>query len=258
LVLYTTRRLELLVLADERIHSQLSPALSIVSGQVATVATAEALLRQLWERVPDVILLESSGQPPGAPALCAQIRECFQTAILVVAASGREAERIAWLDAGADDLIVLPDATPAELSARCHALIRRVQRQLRRDPAALRLQALGMQLDVAERRLYLPDGRPLDLSAGLTRLLGLFFCYGDAIVPSETLGLHMFGRSVPNLPRRLYALSQLLIQRTAGVPGPVPRLQLLRGSGYRLTLSDPAAASPRTSRPAHPSKAEGL
>lgn len=240
-MLYTTRRLELLVLADGRIHSQLSPAIAIVSGLVATVATADELMRQLWERAPDVILLETSGQQPAVPALCAQIRQCFQTAILVVAASGHEAERVAWLDAGADDLIALREASPAALAARCHALIRRVQRQLRRDPGALRLHALGMQLDIAERRLYLPDGRPLDLSAGLTRLLGIFFCYGDALVPSEVLGLHLFGKSVPNLPRRLYALSQLLNQRTAGVPGPVPRLQLLRGSGYRLTLSEQPA-----------------
>ena len=69
----------------------------------------------------------------------------------------------------------------------------------------------------------------------------------DALLPIETLGQHMFGKSVPNLPRRLYAFSQMLNQRTAGATGPVPRLQPLRGRGYRLAMGDPAA--PRAAAP---------
>jgi DNA-binding response OmpR family regulator len=163
---------------------------------------------------------------------------------MVVEAGANEAQRVAWLDAGADDLLPLEDASPAVLSARCHALTRRVQRQQERDPEALRLHALGLQLDIAGRRLYLTDGRPLELSAGLTRLLAIFFCYGDALVPTEALGLHMFGKHTPQLAKRLYAFVKLLNQRTAGIQGPVPQLQLVRGYGYRLTLAVPRASEP--------------
>jgi two-component system catabolic regulation response regulator CreB len=234
----------MLVLADERIHSQLYPDLSLVSGHLIIVATAEGLMRQLWEHAPDVIMLEAGVQQPSAASLCAQVRQYFQTALIVVEAGATTAERVAWLDAGADDVLALPDASPAVLSARCHALVRRVQRQQGRDPQALRLHALGLQLDIAGRRLYLTDGRPLELSAALTRFLAIFFCYGDALVPTELLSLHMFGNGAPRLPKRLYTLVKALNERTAGVQGPVPQLQLVRGFGYRLTLNGAGASNP--------------
>jgi DNA-binding response OmpR family regulator len=241
-VLYTTRRLELLVLADDRIHHRLYPDLSIVSGHLLTVATAEGLMRQLWERAPDMILLEAGAQPPAVATVCGQIRQYFQTPILVIEDGAGEAELVAWLDAGADDVLALQNASPAVLAARCHALLRRVERQQGRDPAALRLHALGLQLDIARRRLYLTNGQPLDLSPQLTRLLAIFFCYGDALVPSEALGQHMFGKRTPQLPKRLHAFAKALNQRTAGIPGPVPHLELVRGFGYRLTLNGAAAS----------------
>jgi DNA-binding response OmpR family regulator len=237
LALHTTRRLELLVLTDEGIHSQLYPDLSIVSGHLIIVATAEGLLRQLWEHIPDVILLEAGAQRAGLATACAQVRQYFQTPLLVVEDGATTAERVAWLDAGADDVLALRDASPGVLSARCHALMRRVQRQRGRDPQALRLHALGLQLDIVGRRLYLTDGQPLELSPALTRFLAIFFCYGEALVPTELLCLHMFGKSAPRFPKRLYALVKTLNERTAEVQGPIPHLQLVRGFGYRLTLN---------------------
>lgn len=236
-MLTATRRLELLVLADERIHSHLSPDIALVSGQLTIVTAAEQLMQQLWERAPDVILLEAGAQGLALATACRQVRQYFQTPILIVEDGASVVERIAWLDAGADDVLALPEASPAALLARCHALMRRLQRQLRRDPAALRLHTLGMQLDIARRRLYLSDGRPLELSPALTRLLAIFFCYGEALVSRELLSRHMFGNTAPRPSRRLYALVKALNERTAGLAGPVPRLQRVRGFGYRLTLN---------------------
>ena len=57
--------------------------------------------------------------------------------ILIVEEGASENERITWLDSGADDILTFTTSAPAELSARCHALLRRTQRQLRRGTTRL-------------------------------------------------------------------------------------------------------------------------
>jgi DNA-binding response OmpR family regulator len=72
----------------------------------------------------DVVLLDL-GLPDGdGVELCLELRARSDAAILVITARGEEADRVAALDAGADDYIVKPFGF-AELTARIRAVLRR-------------------------------------------------------------------------------------------------------------------------------------
>jgi len=111
-----------------------------------TVGDAELLMEVA---PPDVMVLDL-GLPDGdgRDLLKRLRRNGCRVPILVVTARAGLNDRIEGLDGGADDYLVKP-AAPAEIAARCRALLRR--------PAALANQELavgGIALDVASRRLF--------------------------------------------------------------------------------------------------------
>ncbi|MBE0592653.1 MAG: response regulator [Gemmatimonadales bacterium] len=86
------------------------------SGQKARI---EAATRQ-----PDLIVVDLGLPDCDGKDLIQDIRTWMQSPILVLSAREKEAEKVAALDAGADDYLVKPFGVP-ELIARIHALLRR-------------------------------------------------------------------------------------------------------------------------------------
>lgn len=228
---------EILVLADRQIHSRVQAALALVARRLDAVGDAQTLLLHAWAQVPDLVVIEAAAPGPDPAALCRQLRRYFPCAILIVEEGACELERITWLDSGADDVLSLSGSAPAELAARGHALARRLHRQRQRDPEAFMLHALGMRLDIAGRRLVIPDGRRVDLTATLTRLLAILFSYDEHVVPMAVLGQQLFVTAPANLQGRLNTLARNLTQRLAHLPPPRLRIECVRGAGYRLALA---------------------
>ncbi|HEX6469391.1 MAG TPA: response regulator transcription factor [Streptosporangiaceae bacterium] len=111
----------LIVEDDPGIAGSLRRGLTRAGYAADTVASAaEALAAGSY----DVVLLDL-GLPDGdGTELCATLRGRSDAAILVITARGEEPDRVAALDAGADDYIVKPFGF-AELMARIRAVLRR-------------------------------------------------------------------------------------------------------------------------------------
>jgi DNA-binding response OmpR family regulator len=111
----------LIVEDDPGIAGSLKRGLTRAGYTAETVSTgAEALAADSY----DVVLLDL-GLPDGdGTELCATLRGRSDAAILVITARGEEPDRVAALDAGADDYIVKPFGF-AELMARIRAVLRR-------------------------------------------------------------------------------------------------------------------------------------
>jgi DNA-binding response OmpR family regulator len=111
----------LIVEDDAGIAGSLARGLGRDGYATRTVATAG----EARETGPyDVVLLDL-GLPDGdGVELCAELRSRSDAAILVITARGEEPDRVAALDAGADDYIVKPFGF-AELTARIRAVLRR-------------------------------------------------------------------------------------------------------------------------------------
>ncbi|WP_285572459.1 response regulator transcription factor [Actinoallomurus iriomotensis] len=111
----------LIVEDDSGIAGSLDRGLTRVGYTTRTVATAEEA-RSAEDY--DVVLLDL-GLPDGdGVELCLELRARSDAAILVITARGEEPDRVAALDAGADDYIVKPFGF-AELTARIRAVLRR-------------------------------------------------------------------------------------------------------------------------------------
>jgi DNA-binding response OmpR family regulator len=113
----------LIVEDDPGIAGSLERGLGRVGYTTVAVGTAEAARKA---REYDVVLLDL-GLPDGdGVELCVDLRARSDAAILVITARGEEPDRVAALDAGADDYVVKPFGF-AELTARIRAVLRRTR-----------------------------------------------------------------------------------------------------------------------------------
>ncbi|MEI8308999.1 MAG: winged helix-turn-helix domain-containing protein [Chloroflexales bacterium] len=225
------------VLVDDRLHAQVQPILALAAARVELLPDATTFLRHLWERPPDLILIETAEHPTGTiETLVAELHRYFPMPILILEAGASEPDRIAWLDRGADDVLTFY-ATLAELPARCIALMRRAQRERGRDPNAQYLQSLGMRLDIRARRVVLATGDVIDLNAAQTRLLALLLAYDGDVVPSDVLIRHLFGTQTMNFTQHLWPIIRDLRRRLNQGAGSVPQIRYVHGCGYRIAYS---------------------
>jgi DNA-binding response OmpR family regulator len=113
----------LVVEDDSGIADSLVRGLARSGYEAASVGTAAGAL----DVEPHDVVLLDLGLPDGdGTELCAALRTRSDAAILVITARGEEPDRVAALDAGADDYIVKPFGF-AELQARIRAVLRRTR-----------------------------------------------------------------------------------------------------------------------------------
>ena len=137
----------LVVEDDEGIGGALVRGLEREGYDAELVATAAAAVRA----APADLVLLDLGLPDGDGLdLCRQLRSGSQSAVLVVTARGEENERVAALDAGADDYVVKPFGF-AELYARIRAVLRRTHAQ------ADVVTHGRLSIDGRSRRVHLDD-----------------------------------------------------------------------------------------------------
>ena len=99
----------ILVVDDERqILRALQLKLRSEGYDVDTAATGEEALVAAAARVPDAVILDLVLPDRSGTEVCRELREWTAVPILVLSAVGDEAEKIAALDAGADDYVTKP------------------------------------------------------------------------------------------------------------------------------------------------------
>jgi DNA-binding response OmpR family regulator len=194
--------------------------------EVVQSATAAGALRLLYDRRPDVIVLDLSLPDVDGLHLLSRIRDLTDVPVIVVNGASDEMSCVRLLRAGADDFLPAPLGTQ-ELLARVEALLRRTPRKgsrpsryadslLEIDYAALEVRAGGQVIALTPLQLRLLTSlvqhRGQVLSPG--QLLSL--AWNDELVPRERVKLY-----VGYLRRRF---------REHGVELPV---ETVRGFGYR-------------------------
>ncbi|HEU0318948.1 MAG TPA: response regulator transcription factor, partial [Solirubrobacteraceae bacterium] len=142
------------------------------------------------------------------------------TPVLMLTARDTPADRIAGLDAGADDYLVKPFAAP-ELAARVRALTRRHGAQ------AVALAYEDLALD-PETRIATRRGEPIELTAREAQLLELLLRNARAVVSRELAIEEVWrGAAVENVVDRYVGY----LRRKLGEP---PLIRTVRGVGFTL------------------------
>jgi DNA-binding response OmpR family regulator len=141
---------------------------------------------------------------------------------LVLTARDAVADRVAGLDAGADDYLVKPFHF-AELLARLRALGRR------EDSAGSRLRVGELTLDLATHRAWRAT-TPLDLTAREYSLLRYFMHHPGEVLSAETLLEHVWDANANPFTSSVRVILSRL-RRKLGEP---PLIVTVTSTGYRL------------------------
>jgi two-component system, OmpR family, KDP operon response regulator KdpE len=171
----TAAPLPVLVIDDEpQIHRFLGPALEAAGYAALRAETAREGLRLAASRGPACVLLDLGLPDMDGKEALGRLRSFSAVPVIIISARDREAEKVAALDAGADDYVEKPFGL-AELLARLRAATRRA---LRVEAPAPVITAGPLQVDL-ERRLARVAGleisltpREWELLAALARNLG--------------------------------------------------------------------------------------
>jgi two-component system phosphate regulon response regulator PhoB len=195
---------------------------------------AESAQRELDEILPDVILLDWMLPGESGLALARKWRSAARTKgipILMITARGDEADRVAGLDAGADDYIVKP-FSPRELLARIRAVLRR------RVPDSVGglLKVADLQLDSDTYRVSWQD-KPLKVGPTEFKLLQYLMRYPERVHTRGMLLDKIWGDHV-FIEERTVDVHVKRLRESLGDAGSL--VETVRGAGYRLT-SNPNA-----------------
>ncbi len=199
--------------------------------QVTLAASAEQAQREVDAVLPDLVLLDWMLPGQTGLALARQWRSAERTRelpVILLTARSEETDKVAGLDAGADDYLTKP-FSPKELMARIRAVLRR------KAPEALdeMVELGGLRIDPANRRVH---RHGIDLKLGPTefRLLHFFMTHPErihsrALLLDKVWGDHVFieERTVDVHVKRL---------REALAPAQASTMvETVRGAGYRFT-----------------------
>ena len=148
------------------------------------------------------------------------------TPVLMLTALGTVDDRVAGLDAGADDYLAKPFAF-SELLARIRALGRRPA-----PTTETRLQAGDIVLDELRHVAQVGD-RTVDLSAREFALLGFFIRHANQVVTRQQILDQVWGAE-PDVYSNVVDLYVSYLRRKLGELDRSDRLKTVRGVGYSL------------------------
>ena len=168
----TSPPVRVLVIDDEpQIRRFLDISLRAQGYRVEAAGTARAGLDALATRGADVVILDMGLPDMDGGAVLRELRQWSQVPVVVLTVRAAEAEKVAALDAGANDYVTKPFSVP-ELMARLRALLRAQAMPAGSAPV---YDDGRLRVDLA-RRLVSVGGEPVALSrreyALLARLLG--------------------------------------------------------------------------------------
>jgi two-component system response regulator MprA len=209
---------------DRRVRESLGRALTLEGYEVLTANDGAAALDLHADRRPDLLLLDVSMPNVDGLSVCRTLRQRGdETPVLMLTARHEVDDRVAGLDAGADDYLVKPFALE-ELLARVRARLRTGAD----DDASLRLGDLVID---TEGRLVRRDGRTLDLSRTEFDLLEVLVRNAGVVLSREVLYDRVWAGELETDSKTLDVYVSYLRRKTEESGG-VRLVHTVRGVGY--------------------------
>jgi two-component system, OmpR family, response regulator MprA len=232
--------MRILVVDDDRsVRDSLRRSLAFNGYEVELAADGADALARIADKRPDAVVLDVMMPRVGGLETCRRLRsDGDDVPILVLTARDTVADRVAGLDAGADDYLVKPFALE-ELLARLRALLRRATGPDTADgaPRAPVLEFAGLTLDPATREVH-RDGREVRLTRTEFALLDLFLRHPRQVLERHRILEEVWGYDFPTTANSLEVYVGYLRRKTeAG--GEARLLHTVRGVGYALRETPP-------------------
>jgi two-component system response regulator MprA len=213
---------------DRAVRDSIERALAFEGYDVRTASDGVEALADVPAAEPDAIVLDVMMPRVDGLDVCRELRaRGDRTPILILTAKHKVADRVAGLDAGADDYLVKPFALE-ELLARLRALLRRTSEA---DGKGV-LQVADLTLDPATRDVRRGD-TPIDLTKTEFQLLELFMINKGIVLSRATIYERIWDYDFGPTSNSLEVYVGYLRRKTE-VDGAPRLIHTVRGVGYVL------------------------
>lgn len=223
--------IRVVIAEDERaVRESLARALTLEGYDVTAVSDGAQALEVLRAEPADVVVLDVMMPIVDGLTACRVLRsEKNRVPILLLTARTETSDRVAGLDAGADDYLPKPFAL-AELLARLRALLRRAQPD--DDSEASSFSVGDLRVDSAARRVWVGDGE-IELSKTEFDLLELLVRNSGIVLDQTTIYERIWGYDFGPDSKNL-AVYIGYLRRKIDIEGRQPLIHTVRGVGYTV------------------------
>jgi two-component system, OmpR family, KDP operon response regulator KdpE len=229
-----SRPLVLVVDDEPHILRALQTSLRGAGYDVAAAATADEALAAGAMRPPDAVILDLVLPDGSGIDVARELRSWSAAPILVLSVVGDEAEKVAALDAGADDYVEKPFGID-ELLARLRALLRRA------GPASGPVLEIGELVIDLDKQLVTVAGRRVQLTPNEFELLRVLAQNEGKLMTHPAILREVWGPAYGTESHYLHVYVSQLRRKLEDDPSRPRYLLTEPGAGYRLV--NPVARS---------------
>lgn len=221
---------KILVIDDEpQIRRYLRVSLEAHGFAIVEAASGQEGLRLAALEKPDLVVLDLGLPDMDGQAVIARLREWSALPVVVLSVRADEADKIAALDAGADDYVTKPFGT-GELLARIRAALRHTVGAA----AGMPVFTTGeLKVDLEKRQVSL-RGEPVKLSPKEYDLLKLLVQHAGKVLTHQFILRQVWGPAHENDVQYLRVFARQLRQKIEADPARPQLLLTEPGVGYRL------------------------
>jgi two-component system, OmpR family, KDP operon response regulator KdpE len=217
-----------LVVDDEvQILRALETTLRGAGYEVETAETGEAALTQAATRPPDAVILDLMLPGKSGAEVFRELREWTQVPVLILSAIGEEQEKVAALDAGADDYVTKPFGIE-ELLARLRASLRRAAPN---NEPVIEVGALRIDL---EKRALCRGEELVQLTPREFALLRMFVQNEGRLLTHRVILREVWGRAYERESHYLHVYVSQLRRKIEPDPTRPSYILTEPGAGYRF------------------------
>lgn len=234
-----TSPIHILVVDDDaRIRSMLRRYLKDEGFEISEAEDGPTLRSALAGKPADLVLLDLVLPGEDGFTLAHYIRQRSSTPIIMLTGKGDVIDRVAGLEAGADDYIAKPFHL-REVLARIRTVLRRAQTPSppatetaihKNDTRTLCFE--GWTLDIAKRELTDSGGKPVGLTTGEFELLRAFALNPNRVLDRDMLMDFVKGREWTAYDRSIDAQVVRLRKKIEREPAHPKLIKTVRGAGY--------------------------
>ncbi len=218
-----------LVIDDEpQIRRLLRVTLEANGYRVFDSATGQDGIVQAAQRRPDVVLLDLGLPDLNGVEVLKRLREWSRVPVVILSVQDREDDKIAALDAGADDYVTKPFAS-GELLARLRAALR----HLRPQGADAVFRSGNLEVDLAAR-VVRQRGLEVKLTPTEYSLLRLFVTHAGKVLTHRLLLTEVWGPKAVEQTHYLRVHIAHLREKLEDLPGRPDYIRTEPGVGYRF------------------------
>ena len=221
----------ILVVDDEaQIVRALGINLKALGYRIDTAGSGEEALRKAAEHRPDTVILDLGLPGMDGIEVIRGLRGWTNVPIIVLSVRDAEYDKIAALDAGADDYVTKPFGM-GELLARLRAALRR-ESDAEEDLAAV--ETPDFTIDLATKRVTKPDGEEVRLTPTEWAIVEMLVRHRGKLVTQTHLLKEVWGPQYGEETNYLRVFMAQLRRKLEPTPGAPRYLITEPGMGYRF------------------------